>query len=215
MSKESFVQKYYKHAKKAEHKTGVPVLFALAQSALESGWGKRSPNNMLFGMKQGSGRDYGGWKGDKQLISTTEYSKKSSLKFPYIFPGYPQKSSSGTWKYKVKAYFRAYPTPFHSFMDWAGLLSKASRYQNAMQNKQDPYRFAEEVAKAGYATAPSYADKVKGVMNDIEKIVITKGLTKKNYWKIIIPTAIVLLGTSLIIYGMAGNKNKELSKVKI
>ncbi|MBL4575412.1 MAG: glucosaminidase domain-containing protein [Opitutaceae bacterium] len=209
MVKESFVQKYYKHAKKAERKTGVPALFALAQSALESGWGKHSPGNMLFGMKQGSGRDYGGWDGDKQLITTTEYSKKSSLTFPFIFSGYPKRTSSGKWKYKVKAYFRAYPTPFHSFVDWSGLLSKASRYKQAMRNKDDPYLFADEVAKAGYATAPSYASKVKGVMDDIAQIIKTKGLNKKNPWKVIIPVTILALGTGLIIYGIVNHKKKN------
>jgi flagellar protein FlgJ len=213
MKKESFVKKYYQHAKKAERKTGVPVLFALAQSALESGWAKRSPNNMLFGMKKGSGRNYGGWKGDKQLISTTEYSKKSSLTFPFIFPGYPVKTSSGKWKYKVKTYFRAYPTPSHSFMDWAGLLSKASRYRYAMNNKEEPYRFAEEVAKAGYATAPSYADKVKRVMSEIEKIIVKTGVAKKNHWKVILPIGIALAVTSLIIYGVISYNDKKTNTI--
>ena len=211
MGKESFVQKYYKHAKKAERKTGVPVLFALAQSALESGWGKHSPGNMLFGMKLGSGRDYGGWEGDKQLIRTTEYSKKSSLTFPFIFAGYPKRTTSGKWKYKVKAYFRAYPTPFHSFVDWSGLLSKASRYKQAMKSKSDPYQFVEEVARAGYATAPGYANKVKVVMDDIAQIVKAKGLNKKNPWKIILPVTVLAVGIGLIIYGIVNHKKQNLS----
>lgn len=202
MSKqESFVKKYYKHAKKAERKSGVPALFALAQSALESGWGKHAPKNMLFGMKVGSGKNYGGWQGDEQLISTTEYSKKSSLRFPFIFPGYPMMSTTGKWKYKVKDYFRAYPTPFHAFMDWAGLLSKNSRYRHAIQNRGDPYRFADEVAKAGYATSPNYASKVKGVMNEIKAIIKTKGV-KRNPWKVILPITVLAVGTGLIIYGV-------------
>ena len=61
MRKEDFVRKYYKYAKNAVRKTGVPALFALAQSALESGWGKNAPENMLFGIRQGSGKNYGGW----------------------------------------------------------------------------------------------------------------------------------------------------------
>mgnify|MGYP002713064455 CR=1 FL=1 len=201
MSKESFVQKYYNHAKKAERKTGVPALFALAQSALESGWGKHSPGNMLFGMKVGSGRNYGGWTGEDQLIPTTEYSSKPGLSFPFIFPGYPIISTAGKWKYKIKDYFRAYPTPLHAFLDWAGLLSGSSRYQHAMRNRGDPYRFADEVATAGYATDPGYAGKVKGVMNEIGHIIKTKGV-KKNPWKVIIPVAIVAVGTGLIIYGV-------------
>ena len=200
MNKESFVQKYYPHAKKAERNTGVPALFALAQSALESGWGKHAPGNMLFGMKAGSGQNYGGWTGDEQLIDTTEYSSKSSLSFPFIFPGYPVKSTTGKWKYKVRDFFRAYPTPFHAFMDWSGLLSKSSRYQQAMRNKGDPYRFADEVANAGYATDPGYSNKVKSLMNEIAEIIKTKGV-KGNPWKVILPVTILLVGTGLIIYG--------------
>lgn len=210
MSKENFVQKYYKHAKKAERKTGVPALFALAQSALESGWGKHSPGNMLFGMKAGSGQNYGGWTGEEQLVATTEYSSKPTVNFPFIFPGYPVMSTAGKWKYKIKDYFRAYPTPLHAFLDWAGLLSESSRYQQAMRNKGDPYRFAEEVAQAGYATAPGYADKVKGVMNEIATIIKTKGI-KGNPWKVILPVTILAVGTGLIIYGVVQYR-KERTK---
>lgn len=200
MRKEEFVRRFYKYAKKAERKTGVPALFALAQSALESGWGSHAPGNMLFGIKRGSGKNYGGWSGQSQLLTTTEYSEKPDRSFPHIFPGYPILGASGKWKYKVKDHFRAYSSPFHAFMDWAGLLSGASRYRFAMQNRSDPYRFADQVAKAGYATAPSYAGKVKGVMNEIARIIRTKGV-KTNPWKIILPVGILIAAGGLIIYG--------------
>ncbi len=200
--KEDFVQSYFDHAEKAQRQTGIPALFALAQSALESGWGKHAPGNMLFGMKVGSGQNYGGWKGEKQLLTTTEYSTSSVKSFPYVYPGYPVQSSSGKWQYKVKDYFRAYPSPLHSLLDWAGLLTGSSRYQGAMQTVADPYRFAEEIAKAGYATAPDYADKVKAVMQEIAGIIETKGLHKKSPWRIIIPLLIVMAGSGLIIYGV-------------
>lgn len=200
--KEAFVQKYYPYAKKAEIKSGVPALFALAQSALESGWGKKTPGNMLFGIKTGSGRNYGGWNGGSQLISTTEYSSSSNRSFPFIHPGYPTLTTTGKWKYRIKDYFRAYPTPFHTFLDWAGLLSKSSRYAHAMRNKGDPYRFAEEVAKAGYATDPDYANKVKRVMVQISQIIKAKGLKKKKTWVIVIPITLAIAGTALVIYGV-------------
>ncbi|MCB0374830.1 MAG: glucosaminidase domain-containing protein [Sinomicrobium sp.] len=208
MRKEDFVRKYYKHAVKAERKTGVPALFALAQSALESGWGSRTPGNMLFGMKKGSGKDYGGWDGQTQLITTTEYSGKPDRYFPHIVPGYPVQSAPGKWKYKVKDHFRAYRSPFHAFMDWAGLLSGASRYRLAMQNRSDPYRFADQVAKAGYATAPSYADKVKRVMDEIAHIIKTKGV-KTNPWKIILPLSVLAIAAGLIIYGVTAQSKAK------
>ncbi len=200
--KEAFVQKYYPYAKKAEQKTGVPALFALAQSALESGWGKKTPGNMLFGVKTGSGKNYGGWNGSSQLISTTEYSSSSNRSFPFIQSGYPTLTSKGKWKYRIKDYFRAYPTPFHTFMDWAGLLTNSSRYKYAMRNKGDPYRFAEEVAKAGYATDPNYASKVKSVMVRISKVIETKGLKEKKSWGVVIPITLAIAGTVLVVYGV-------------
>lgn len=200
--KEAFVRKYYPYAKKAEQKSGVPALFALAQSALESGWGEKTPGNMLFGVKTGSGRNYGGWNGSSQLINTTEYSSSSNRSFPFIQPGYPILTSTGKWKYRIKDYFRAYPTPFHAFLDWAGLLTNSSRYAQAMRNKGDPYRFANEVAKAGYATDPDYADKVKRVMVQISQIIEAKGLKEKKSWTAIIPITLAVTGTALAIYGI-------------
>lgn len=38
-----------------------------------------------------------------------------------------------------------------------------------MKVKEDPYRFAEEVAKAGYATDPNYASSLKAVIKTIER----------------------------------------------
>lgn len=193
--KEQFVLRYYSYAKKASEKSGIPVLFALAQSALESGWGKSATGNMMFGVKKGSGKNYGGWRGDTQLITTTEYSSVPTRHFPYIYPGYPIQLSSGKWKYRIKDVFRAYPTPFFSFMDWAGLLFKNRRYRHAMQHSKNPYRFAEEVAKAGYATDPNYAKKIKRIMKEIEQVIVLKKLNKGEK-SVILP--MVLMGISFI-----------------
>lgn len=206
MTPEQYVLKYFPYAKKAEKESGVPALFAIAQSALESGWGKKTPGNMLFGVKVGSGKNFGGWKGDKQFLTTTEYSSKSTLKFPYIYPGYPKwDTKKKKYKYKVKDYFRAYPSPYYTFLDWSGLLTKASRYAKAMANKDDPNRFAEEVAKAGYATAPDYAKIVKSVIHKVETIANVHGLMikvmKKAFSKAL-PLGLVIGSTVLLAVGV-------------
>ncbi|WP_025741891.1 glycoside hydrolase family 73 protein [Aquimarina pacifica] len=193
--KERFVIQYYAHAKKASKKSGIPVVFALAQCALETGWGKSIKGNMMFGIKKGSGRDYGGWShGQSQLITTTEYSTSSAKNYPFIYPGYPIQYK-GKWKYKIKDVFRAYPSPFYSFLDWAGLLVNNVRYRYAMQHKKNPYRFAEEVAKAGYATDPNYADKIKRLMKEIEQIIALKKLNKGNTNSIL---PLLIMGVSLL-----------------
>ncbi len=205
--KEKFVIQYYPYAKKASEQSGIPILFALAQSALESGWGKSAKGNMMFGIKKGSGRNYGGWSDRRsQLITTTEYANVSTRKFPYIYPGYPKRTSSGKWKYKIKDTFRAYPTPFHSFMDWAGLLKKNGRYVLALRYTKRPYRFAEEVAKAGYATDPNYAAKVKRLMKEIEHIIILKKLHKR---KMSMAPIVLLTISAALVFVMVMKSNPK------
>lgn len=194
------------YAQDAEQQTGIPALFALSQSALESGWGKHAPGNMLFGMKRGSGKSFGGWQGDTQLITTREYSSKADRKYPYVFPGYPI-FTGGKWKYKIKDHFRAYPTPLHSFLDWSGLLSKSPRYAKAMNRTENPYRFAEEVAKAGYATSPTYAAKVKRLMNEIAGSLGSSVENKaSNRTRFMFPFSLVLLGLGIIVIANANTK---------
>lgn len=207
--KEQFVITYYPFAKKASEKTGIPVLFALAQSALESGWGKSAKGNMMFGVKKGSGRNYGGWSaGQSQLITTTEYSSSPHSSFPFIYPGYPIQTSSGKWKYRIKDLFRAYPNPFFSFLDWAGLLFKNNRYSGALRYRKDPYRFADEIAQAGYATDPNYASKVKTIMREIEGIIISNKLDqKKPSW--VVPYVIVSISVLLITGAIVNSRIKK------
>lgn len=207
--KETFVLQYYPYAKKASEKTGIPVIFALAQSALESGWGKSAKGNMMFGIKKGSGKNYGGWSGQgTQLITTTEYLSTATRRFPFIYPGYPIQQSNGKWKYRIKDVFRAYPNPFFSFIDWAGLLFKNSRYSYAMGFRKDPYRFAEEVAKAGYATDPNYASKIKRIMKEIEQIVVLNKLDKKEA-SIVLPMAIMGMSVIVIIIAVFKSNSKQ------
>jgi flagellum-specific peptidoglycan hydrolase FlgJ len=199
MTIKSFVETYFPFARASQDKTGVPALFALAQSALESGWGKKAPGNMLFGMKTGEGKNFGGWQGHKQLITTTEYGDTPNMKFPEILPGYPKKEGS-KWKYVVKDYFRSYLSPLNTFMDWAGMLSNASRYRIAMQNKNDPYKFAEEVAKAGYATDPNYIGKIKKIMEQLAPYF--EGLEKHSKtWNIVV-IILITIGLAFLVYGI-------------
>ena len=75
---------------------------------------------------------------------------------------------SGKYKYTVKDWFRKYDTPEECFTDHAQFFFKNKRYAKALLVRSDPYKFAEEVAQAGYATAPNYASKLKGVIKTIE-----------------------------------------------
>lgn len=171
MAPEKFVLTYYPFAKLSSQKTGVPALATIAQGALESGWGEVAPGNMLFGVK-----DTDGINGNEQLVTTTEYSRRSDLKFPVIISVTPVLLSGQKYfKYKVKDYFRKYDTPEQSFTDHSDFFLKNKRYKNALL-QSDPYKFIDEIAKAGYATAPNYADTLKKIAKEIEPIISKNNL---------------------------------------
>lgn len=170
MTKTEYVNKFYKSAKAAQDKTGIPALATLAQGALESGWGKICPGNMLFGIK-----DTDGINGNEQLLVTTEYSRSATANFPRIVSVTPVIRNGQKWfKYIIKDYFRKYNTLEDSFVDHSQFFIKNKRYAKALAVKNDPYLFIDEIAKAGYATAPGYADTLKSIARSIEKLIPNK-----------------------------------------
>ncbi len=140
MTPKQFFSTYYHFAKESELKTGVPALFTLAQAALESGFGKHVKGNNFFGIK-----DTDGVNGNEIEFLTTEYNRRT-----------------GKW-IKIKQYFRRYQTPAASFTDQGNFLRKYKRYAGAFRFT-DPYLFAREVAKAGYATDPRYYQKLASII---------------------------------------------------
>ena len=149
---ESFVQRLLPHAQTASATTGIPARFMLGQAALETGWGKaeirgadgRNSHN-LFGIKAS-----GGWTGKTVDIVTTEY-----------VDGNPRKQVDS---------FRAYDSYADSFRDYANLLRGNARYQNVIAQGRDAAGFAHGLQQAGYATDPSYARKLMGVIKQFDQV---------------------------------------------
>lgn len=167
MTKQAFVNYLYPYAKESEKETGISAIAQLAQGALESGWFSVAPGNMIFGVK-----DTDGVNGNEQLLTTTEYSRSANAKFPNIISVTPVIRNGQKWyKYKIKDYFRKYPTPKESFVDHAQFFFKNKRYAAALTVKHDPYKFIDEIAKAGYATDPNYATTLKSIARSIEKLI--------------------------------------------
>ena len=164
MTPKEFIKQYKPFALETERKTGISHLFTLAQAALESGWGNSAPGNMFFGVKAGKETPAN----KKQLLTTTEILNSPNLKhlFPQVLS--VKMLSSGKYKYTVKDWFRKYDTPEECFTDHAQFFFKNKRYTKALLVRSDPYKFAKEVAQAGYATAPNYANKLKDVIKTIE-----------------------------------------------
>jgi len=169
MTKKDFVTYFYPFAKQSELETGISAVAVLAQGALESGWGSVCPGNMLFGVK-----DTDGINGNEQLLVTTEYSRSAVAKFPNIISVTPVLRNGQKWfKYKIKDYFRKYPTPKECFVDHGNFFNKNPRYAKALLVKHDPYAFIDAIAEAKYATAPDYAPLLKGIAKQIEKLIPT------------------------------------------
>nr|DAJ86695.1 MAG TPA: Muramidase (flagellum-specific) [Caudoviricetes sp.] len=164
MTPKEFIKQYKPFALDTERKTGISYLFTLTQAALESGWGERGVGNNFFGIK--AGKDTPPEK--KQLLTTTEILSGPNLKhlFPLVIS--VKMLPSGKYKYTVKDWFRKYDTPEECFTDHAQFFFKNKRYAKALLVKTDPYKFAEEVAKAGYATGLNYASSLKKLIKMIE-----------------------------------------------
>lgn len=161
MTPEEYVKTYLLEAKKVEAKTGFHYLIPLTQGALEGAWGTKVMGNNFFGIK-----DTDGVNGNEQLITTTEYLSTDKAKFPQILKIV---KIGNKFKYTVKDWFRKYPSAQLAFEDHVNFFLKNKRYVEAIKYKNNPERFFEEIAKAGYATAENYSEQLKAVMKSVIK----------------------------------------------
>ena len=170
MTAKEFIQTYKPFALESERKTGISHLFTLAQAALESAWGERGVGNNFFGIKVPKKFVSSTPNQKKQLLLTTEVLSSPTPPKEGLFVEVisVKKRVDGKYTYIVKDWFRKYDTPEECFTDHAQFFFINKRYAKALEVKADPYKFAEEVAKAGYATAPNYATILKDVIKTIE-----------------------------------------------
>jgi len=126
-------------------RTGLPAAVAIAQAALETGWGRQRiidkwngrDSHNLFGIKWNG-------QGDYVTIDAREY-------------------LDGRWV-RHQERFKAYESYEDCFMDYANLLSNSKRYSRALEYKSDPVAFARAIHRAGYATDPQYSDKIVSII---------------------------------------------------
>jgi len=143
----SFVRTLAPHAAAAARKLGVSARALLAQAALETGWGKHLPSHgdgsssfNLFGIKAGSS-----WDGAKVSVPTVEYENGVAV--------------------RKRDQFRAYDSPSDSFADYARLIGDSPRYARALGQGDNIAGFAHALVRGGYATDPSYAQKITAIAN--------------------------------------------------
>ena len=142
MTPSDFIEKIRPGADLCEATKGIPSGFTVAQAALESGWGKSFlavKSNNLFGIKADKS-----WTGPTHEMMTTEYIKGQAV--------------------RVSAKWRSYDSWAACLLDHADFFHVNPRYSEALKYPHDPFRFAEEISRAGYATDPRYADKIIGVI---------------------------------------------------
>ncbi|SFC20756.1 flagellar protein FlgJ [Marinospirillum celere] len=145
-SPEDFVRHLYPLAEQAAERLGVDPRMMLAQSALETGWGRHmipredgSNSFNLFGIKADRR-----WDGEAADVSTLEYRN-----------GQPRQE---------RASFRAYDSFEQSMQDYVDFLTANPRYKRALQKTDNPHAFARGLQSAGYATDPQYANKITNIM---------------------------------------------------
>lgn len=143
MSKQvEFITKIAPFVQSACAKSSIFPSVCIAQAILETGWGRASIGNNLFGVKAtGTSNEY--WDG----------SSVSSPTYEYI---------NGV-KTRVTSKFRAYKTIEDSIKDHNRLF-KAKRYDAVLKAKT-PEEQAKAIKAGGYATDPKYAEKLINLIN--------------------------------------------------
>ncbi|MBV8713511.1 MAG: glucosaminidase domain-containing protein [Chloroflexi bacterium] len=141
---EQFISSIAEAAVESADQTGVPASVTIAQAILESYWGSSRlahDANNYFGIK-----------------AQTRGGSAGSLTFDVW------EVIGGRNVVQTQA-FRAYNTVAESFVDHGLFFMENSRYASAMAVKDDPKQFAVAINRDGYATDPSYASKLIGLMD--------------------------------------------------
>ena len=146
-SPEAFIRELWPHAEAAGVVLGMAPEVLLAQSALETGWGRHviqgqggESSHNLFGIKADAR-----WDGPRVHVQTLEYVN-----------GVPERQ---------RAAFRSYDSPAESFADYVDFLQRNPRYRQALERVPDAEGYLRGLQEAGYATDPNYADKILDILN--------------------------------------------------
>lgn len=141
-----FINNYLLAALKNEKQNGVPYLAALAQAALETGWGVYVKGFNFFGIKAGSK-----WKGKKQIFKTSEVEDGKKI--------------------IISDTFRAYESFDDSIKNYSEFLK--DRFSKAF-DKKDPVEFVSVLQndyEHKYATDPKYIDKIKSIVGTLNSYI--------------------------------------------
>lgn len=161
-SPKEFVAKLLPLAEKAAEKLGIDHLLLVAQSALETGWGKHvlasdsgESSHNVFNVKGRRGGSF---------ATTTQ-------------PTIEFKDGVVTTE---KSAFNVYKDLAESFDDYVQLITGSERYQNALNPSDDSAGYIAELQKSGYATDPQYSQKVMSVYERVKEFAFELDKTPQN-----------------------------------
>ncbi len=162
-SREAFVRGLWPLAEDAGRELGVSPAVLIAQAALETGWGRSvmrradgTSGHNLFGIKADDQ-----WRGDRIMARTWEVNDGARV--------------------TETAAFRAYGSFAESFDDYVTFLHANPRYRGAMRVASDPEAFADALQRAGFATDPHYAGKIKSILRgSIDTLQTSTGVVPKE-----------------------------------
>lgn len=147
MNKDDGLKEITKAAEPISKETGMPLSIIVTQAVHESNYGmsglaQKSKN--LFGIKAGTS-----WIGKRDNYPTIEYVNGKPV--------------------TVDAYFRSYASWTDSVRDWASLIRKNYPAAWALGMANHPEAFFQAIKDGGYATDPTYAQKLSNVFAAISK----------------------------------------------
>lgn len=134
---QTFIDAHLSDALEIQRKYQVPAGVVIAQSALESNWGRSVVANAYFGVK---GRSPAG---DGTAFTTHEVVNGRAI--------------------TIRATFRAYGSYKDAAEDYAQMLRGNPRFRSCFLYTSST-RFAIMLANNGYATDPSYAAKLNSII---------------------------------------------------
>ena len=134
-----FAEEMMPHALRISEETGLDPRLVVAQSALETNWGRSAPGQNYFGIKS-HGRPGG------QSLETTE-----------VVSGSPVRSRES---------FRSYGDMGASADDYAQFLKSNPRYRGVLEARDLDSQIAA-MARSGYATDPQYGSKLNQIASSL------------------------------------------------
>lgn len=196
MTNNEFIEKIGSMAREDMKQTNILASLTIAQAILESNWGKSSlsvePNNNLFGIK-------GEYNGKYVTLPTKEF-------------------ENGKWV-TINAKFRKYPSWRESIRDHSDLFNRLSRYAN-LRGCTDYKLACKYVREDGYATDPSYTDKLinlieKYNLNRFDTYISTSKNVKVNIYYAVKTKKYGWLSEVKNLEDYAGFKNDEVIGIKM